>query len=148
MTLEFIKLNKQNTFIDFFLNQNYCSNIIGQSTLCKVNLDCFSHDGKVRILNRDSRCASWITIRNTVFWTMCTPNHIEICDLRCACISNHGPEVFSSYASQITNLDVIWRTHGPKYRILNRDSRCASRITIQNMHSCENSLNASNLAAS
>ena len=49
-------------------------------------------------------------------------------------ISNHGPEVFSSYASQITNLDVIWRTHGPKYRISNRDSRCASRITIQNTH--------------
>ena len=37
-------------------------------------------------------------------------------------------------ASQITNLDVIWRTHGPKYLISNRDSRCASRITIQNTH--------------
>ena len=88
----------------------------------------FSHDGKVRILNRDSRCASWITIRNTVFWTVCTPNHVEMRnwktpldrDLRCA--------------SQITNLDVIWRTHGPKYCSLNRDSRCASRITIQNTH--------------
>ena len=44
----------------------------------------FSHDGKVRILNCDSRCASWIKIRNTVFWTVCTPNHVEICDLRCA----------------------------------------------------------------
>ena len=48
------------------------------------SLRLFSHDGKVRILNRDSRCASWIMIRNTVFWTMCTPNHVEIRDLRCA----------------------------------------------------------------
>ena len=38
----------------------------------------FSHDGKVRILNRDSRCASWVTQcthgrSNCEFWiTQCT----------------------------------------------------------------------------
>ena len=37
-------------------------------------------------------------------------------------------------ASQITILDVFWRTHGPKYRISNRDSICAFLITIQNTH--------------
>ena len=74
-----------------------------------------NHDSKYGILDRvyaKSRRDSWFEMR----------------------ISNHGPEVFSSYASQIMNLDVIWRTHGPEYRISNRDSRCASRITIQNTH--------------
>ena len=74
-----------------------------------------NHDSKYSILDRvyaKSRRDSWFEMR----------------------ISNHSPEVFSSYASLITNLDVIWRTHGPKYRISNRDSRCASRITIQNTH--------------
>ena len=51
---------------------------------CLNTLWLFSHDGKVRILNFNSRCASWIKIRKTVFWTMCTPNHVEIRDLRCA----------------------------------------------------------------
>ena len=74
-----------------------------------------NHDSKYSILDcvyAKSRRDSWFEMR----------------------ISNHGPEVFSSYASQITNLDVLWRTHGPIYRISNRDSRCASRITIQNTH--------------
>ena len=50
----------------------------------RTTLRLFSHDGQVRILNRDSRCASWIKIRNTVFWTVCTPNHVKIRNLRCA----------------------------------------------------------------
>ena len=37
-------------------------------------------------------------------------------------------------ASQIANRDVIWRTHGPKYRLSNFYSRCTSRIKIQNTH--------------
>ena len=74
-----------------------------------------NHDSKYCILDRvyaKSRRDSWFEMRNSK-----TPLDR---DLRCA--------------SQITNLDVIWRTHGPKYRILNRDSRCATRIKIQNTH--------------
>ena len=37
-----------------------------------------SHDGKVRILNFDSKCAFWVKIRKTVFFTVCTPNHIAM----------------------------------------------------------------------
>ena len=52
-------------------------------------------------------------------------------------------------AFQITHRDVIWRTHGPKYRISNFYSKCAFRIKIQNtelkfkirtLPSCENIL--------
>ena len=62
--------------------------IIEKSTLrCNTFITCiekhtelrlFSHDGKVRILNRDSRCASWVTQcthdrSNCEFWiTQCT----------------------------------------------------------------------------
>ena len=55
---------------------------------------------------------SWFEMRNS-------KTHLRR-DLRCA--------------SQITILDVFWRTHGPKYCISNRDSRCAFLITIQNTH--------------
>ena len=44
----------------------------------------FSHDGKVRILNFNSKCAFWIKIRKTVFLTVCTPNHITMRNLKCA----------------------------------------------------------------
>ena len=63
-----------------------------------------NHDSKYGILDRvyaKSRRDSWFEMRNSK-----TPLDR---DLRCA--------------SQITNLDVIWRPHGPKYRISNRDSR-------------------------
>ena len=49
-----------------------------------MNLWLFSHDGKVRILNFNLKCASWIKIRKTVFWTVCTPNHVEMRNLKCA----------------------------------------------------------------
>ena len=37
-------------------------------------------------------------------------------------------------AFQITHRDVIWRTHGQKYRLSNFNSKCAFRIKIQNTH--------------
>ena len=43
-----------------------------------------SHDGKVRTLNFNSKCAFWIKIRKTMFWTLCTPNHIAMRNLKCA----------------------------------------------------------------
>ena len=58
-----------------------------------VNVDCFHKTAKCvfLIVIRDAHL-NWITIRNTVFWTVCTPNHVEIT----------VPEVFLSllYASR------------------------------------------------
>ena len=82
-------------------------------------LRLFSHDGKVRILNRDSRCASWITIRNTVFWTMCMPNHVEIRDL-----------AYTRSKIPYSN------------RIVIQDAHLESRFKIRTLPSCENSPNA------
>ena len=73
---------------------------------------------EMRILNHDSKYGIFDRVYAKSRWDLWF-------EMR---ISNHGPEVFSSYESQITNLDVIWHTHGPKYRISNRDSRCALKI--------------------
>ena len=51
-------------------------------TTCSLGL--FSHDGNVRILNFNSKCAFWIKIRKMVFWTVCMPNHIAMHNLKCA----------------------------------------------------------------
>ena len=37
---------------------------------------------KVHILNFNLKCAFWIKIQKTVFWTMCTPNHIAMRNLK------------------------------------------------------------------
>ena len=77
----------------------------------------------MRILNFISRCASWIKIRKTVFWTVCMPNHVAIHDLRCAS-SNHGPEVFSSYASRKSrNKIAVWMPW-PLNRVLGGGANC------------------------
>ena len=44
----------------------------------------FSHENKVRNLNFNSKCAFWIKIRKTVFWTVCMPNYIAMHHLKCA----------------------------------------------------------------
>ena len=60
-------------------------------------------------------------------------------------ISNHVSDVFWSYASQITILDVFWRTHGQNtvFWIVIQDahleSRFKSRFKIRTLPSCENS---------
>ena len=38
----------------------------------------------MRILHFNSKCAFWIKIWKTVFWTVCTPNHIAMHNLKCA----------------------------------------------------------------
>ena len=82
-------------------------NDVPHSQLCQLWL--FSHDGKVRILNFNSRCASWIKIRKTIFWTVCTPNHVANRDLR---------EAFSSYASRKLRSEIaVWMTW-PLNRVL------------------------------
>ena len=72
---------------------------------CESTLWLFSHDGKVRILNRDlnrvSRCASWITIRYFDSVYMYAKKHRE------------------SWFEMRNS-----KTH------LKRDLRCASQITI------------------
>ena len=50
--------------------------------------------------------------------------------------SNDGPDHHLKCAFQITHRDVIWRTHGPKYRLSNFNSKCAFRIKIQNSALC------------
>ena len=57
----------------------------------------------------------------TVFWTMCTPNHIAI------------------RAIQIMHHDVIWRRHGPNYRVSNFNSKFELKLKLRTLLSCENS---------
>ena len=60
-------------------------------------------------------------------------------------ISNHVSDVFWSYASQITILDVFWRTHGQNtvFWIVIQDAHLESRFKswfkIRTLPSCENS---------
>ena len=105
-------------------------------------LRLFSHDGKVRILNRDSRCASWITIRNTVFWTVCTPNHVEIRDLRCASqITVQRCFRVTHLKSRISTWFGVHTVQNTVFRIVIPDAHLESRLKIRTLPSCENSLN-------
>ena len=47
-------------------------------------LRLFSHESKVRNLNLNLKCAFWIKIWKTVFWTVCMPNYIAMHHLKCA----------------------------------------------------------------
>ena len=69
---------------------------------------CFSHN---------SKCAIQMMIRMMVFWTVCTPNHIAIRNLKCAI--------------QITHFGVHTVHY---YRLSNFNSKCAFRIKIQITH--------------
>ena len=80
----------------------------------KSNFDC---------VHTTAKCAFWIKIRKTVFWTVCTPNHIAMR------ISNDGPDHNLNCACQIMHCDVIWRTHCPTYRHSNHHLNCAFQIT-------------------
>ena len=44
------------------------------------------------------------------------------------------PDRHLKCAFQMTHRDVIWHTHGPKYRLLNFNSKCAFQIQIQITH--------------
>ena len=100
----------------------------------------FSHDGKVRILNRDSRCASWITIRNTVFWTVCTPNHVEIRDLRCTSqITVQGCFWVTHLKSRISTWFGVHTVQNTVFRIVIQDAHLESRFKIHTLP-CESSL--------
>ena len=46
---------------------------------CENSLRLFSHESKVHNLNLNSKCAFWIKIWKTVFWTVCTPNYTSQC---------------------------------------------------------------------
>ena len=147
-------------------------------------LRLFSHDGKVRILNFNSKCAFWITQcsherSNCDIWiTECTherPN-LGFCipagelmsgyPANQTCMELAFPVLLYIYAARGIYMwkwleghlappppppppnhdlevrafirwfscDVIWRTHGPKYRLSNFNSKCAFRIKIQNTH--------------
>ena len=99
----------------------------------------FSHDGKVRILNRDSRCASWITIRNTVFWTVCTPNHVEIRDLRCVTRKHLWTVIWDAHS-----WFGVHTVQNTVFRIVIRDAHLESRFKIRTLPSCENSQRVAN----
>ena len=95
----------------------------------------------MRILNRDSRCASWITIRNTVFWTVCTPNHVEIRDLRCASqITVQRCFRVTHLKSRISTWFGIHTVQNTVFRIVIQDAHLESRFKIRTLPSCENSL--------
>ena len=120
----------------------------------------FSHDSKVRNLNLNLKCAFWIKIQKTVFWTVCMPNHIAIRNLKCAIqmmvrtviwianIKLRFAMWFGVHTVQNTVIQIIiwiahfklriamwfWRTHGPNHRLWNFDSKCAFRIKIKITH--------------
>ena len=101
----------------------------------------FSHDGKVRILNRDSRCASWITIRNTVFWTVCTPNHVEICDLRCVTRKHLWTVIWDAHLkSRNSTWFGVHTVQNTVFQIVIQDAHLESRFKIRTLPSCENSM--------
>ena len=111
------------------------------ATWLNVTLRLFSHDGKVRILNRDSRCASWIMIRNTVFWTVCTPNHVKIRDLRCASqITVQRCFRVMHLKSRISTWFGVHTVQNTVFRIVIQDAHLESRFKIRTLPSCENSL--------
>ena len=96
----------------------------------------------MRILNHDSK----YSILDHVY----AKKHRELWfEMR---ISNHVSDVFWSYASQITILDVFWRTHGQNtvFWIVIQDahleSRFKSRFKIHTLPLCENSLNQSQIS--
>ena len=85
-----------------------------------------------RDFNRDSRCASWITIQNTVFWTVCTPNHVEIRDLRCITRKHLWTVIWDAHLkSRISTWFGVHTVQIPyfeswfKMRISNHDSKYA-----------------------
>ena len=101
----------------------------------------FSHDGKVRILNCDSRCASWITIQNTLFWTVCTPNHVEIRDLRCVTRKPLLTVIWDAHLkSRISACFGVHTVQNAVFRIVIQDAHLESRFKIRTLPSCENSL--------
>ena len=101
----------------------------------------FSHDGKVRILNRDSRCASWIMIWNTVFWTVCTPNHVEIRDLRRVTRKHLWTVIWDAHLkSRISTWFGVHTVQITVFRIVILDAHLESRFKIRTLPSCENSL--------
>ena len=100
----------------------------------------FSHDGKVHISNRDSRCASWITIRNTVFWTVCTPNHIEIRDLRCVTRKHLWTVIWDAHLkSRISTWFGVHTVQNTVFWIVIQDAHLESRFKIRTLPSCEDS---------
>ena len=76
-----------------------------------------------------------LEVRAFIRWLRCV-----ICEMR----NRKTPlDCHLKCAFQITHRDVIWRTHGPNYRLSNFNSKCAFRIKIQHictLSSCENSL--------
>ena len=150
-----------NTFVELCPTAQWSCEIEGGGgKLTRMILWLFSHDGKVRILNSNSKCAFWIKIRKTVFWTVCTPNHIAMRNLKCAFqmmvrtmiwIAHFKLRIamwFGVHTVQNTVIRIIiwiahfklhiamwfWRTHGPKYCLSNFNSKCVFRIKIQNTH--------------
>ena len=104
-------------------------------------LRLFSHDDKVRIFNRDSRCASRIMIRNTVFWTVCTPNHVEIRDLRCVTRKHLWTVIWDAHLiSRISTWFGVHTVQNTVFWIVIQDAHLKSRFKIRTLPSCENSL--------
>ena len=106
----------------------------------------FSHDSQVRNLNLNSKCAFWIIIRMTVFWTVCTTNHIAIRNLKCAINSNDGRTVI--WIAHFKLRIAMWfggalHMHGPKYRHFEssfwRIAHFKLKLKLHTLLSCENS---------
>ena len=112
----------------------------------------YMHSELLNLLN----CGCFHTTAKCVFWILNHDSKYGILDRVYAKkhseswfemrISNHVSDVFWSYASQITILDVFWRTHGQNtvFWIVIQDahleSRFKSRFKIRTLPSCENSL--------
>ena len=57
--------------------------------------------------------------------------HTVICEMR---NRKTPPDRHLKCAFQMTHRDVIWRTHSPKYRLSNFNSKCAFQIHIHITH--------------
>ena len=89
-------------------------------------------------------------IRMTVFWTVCTPNHIAMHNLKCA-IQRWSGSSFElrigpslNCAFQITHRDVICRTdvhmvQNTVFRILIQKGHFKLKFKLRTLLSCENS---------
>ena len=100
----------------------------------------------MHILNRDSRCASWITIQTTVFWTVCTPNHVEIHDLRCVTRKHLWTVIWDAHLkSRISTWFGVHMVQNTVFRIVIQDAHLESRFKIRTLPSCENSLSLSRI---